>query len=89
MADIIGQARSAYTGYVAPLIMGFNSLLTKLIPGKEEFVILAIALFFGWKLRSREYVAGGYGYWLKMSGIIYVILKIMGFGIDLLALIKL
>lgn len=89
MADIIGTARTAYMGYVTPAIMWFNGLLTKLIPGKEEFVILAIALFIGWKIRGRMYVQGGYGYWLKASGIVYLILKIMGFGINLLALIKL
>jgi len=65
---------------VAPVINLINGLLTQLIPGKEELVVIALALYLGWQWRSREWNSGGYDIWLKASIVIYIILKIIGLG---------
>jgi hypothetical protein len=68
-------------GVIGPIVNFVNSALTSLLPGKEEYVVIGVALFLGWKYREHEYVSGGYDLWVKASLIIYLILKILGFGV--------
>lgn len=84
----VTDVKETYSRSVIPLVNGFNSLLTKFIPGKEELVVIVIALFIGWKFRDRQYLTGGYGYWLKVSAIVYIIFKIVGLGFNPLSLIR-
>lgn len=69
---------------VSPIVSVVNNLLTQLLPGKEEYVVIGIAAYLGWQWRSREYASGGYEVWAKASIIAYLILKILGFGIKIL-----
>lgn len=69
---------------VGPVVTLINGLLTSLIPGKEEYVVIAIAAYLGNKYREREYVIGGWEVWFKATIIIYIIFKILGFGVKLI-----
>jgi hypothetical protein len=74
---IIAQAKNIVT----PIVNAINGLLHQVLPGKEEWVVIGLALYLGWQSRNREYVSGGYDVLIKASFIIYLLLKILGFGI--------
>jgi hypothetical protein len=86
--DTVNGIRDGYSRTVIPIVGGFNGLLTKLIPGYEELVIIAIAAFIGYKLKHKEYVIGGWDYFAKATVITYIILKILGFGMNPLNIFK-
>lgn len=74
---IITQAKNIVT----PIVNGINGLLHQVLPGKEEWVVIGLALYLGWQYRNRNYISGGHDVWIKASIIIYLLLKILGFGI--------
>lgn len=80
--------KGVYSRGVVPIVQGFNKVLSQFLPGKEELVIIMIALAIGYKIKDKQYVKGGYSYWAKVSLIAYLILKILGFGISPWSLIK-
>jgi hypothetical protein len=87
--ETINGVKDGYSRTALPIINGFNGLLTKILPGKEELVIIAIAAFIGYKLKQREYVIGGWSYFFKAALVVYLILKLFGFGINLLGIVGL
>lgn len=88
VVETFNGIKDGYSRSVVPIIGSFNGLLTQYLPGYEELVIIGIALFIGYKLKHQAYVMGGWDYFLKASLVVYVILKIMGFGMNPLNVFK-
>lgn len=67
-------------GTLDTVVQSINGVLTRFIPGKEEWAVVGFALYLGWLWRNRDYASGGYDVWLKASLILYLLLKILGLG---------
>lgn len=69
---------------VGPVVTLVNGILTAIIPGKEEIAVIVVAAYLGWKWKEREYVVGGWDLWFKASIIIYILFKLVGFGVKII-----
>lgn len=74
--EIIDTVRNI-VATVAKLV---NGVLATLLPGREEYGVLVIAVLCGYWWKHRMWSSGGYTDWAKGAVVAYIILKLLGIG---------
>lgn len=76
MVEIIDSIKA----FITPIVNFINSAFTTILPGREEWIVLGIAAFIGYKYKQWNWSAGGWDDMLKGTVVAYIALKILGLG---------